>query len=53
MVDIFGRSSQKKDKRVDLSKYATLDHLRNEIDDLLNITSVDQNEAVVFQDKQG
>ncbi len=53
MVDIYGRSRTKKDKTVDLSKYATLDQLRNELDDLLNITSVDQNEVVVFQDKQG
>jgi hypothetical protein len=53
MVDIYGRSRTKKDKIVDLSKYATLDQLRNELDDLLNITSVDQNEVVIFQDKQG
>ncbi len=53
MVDIYGRSRTKKDKTVDLSKYVTLDQLRNELDDLLNITSVDQNEVVVFQDKQG
>ncbi len=37
----------------DLSKYATLDQLKNEIDNLLNFTSVDPNEVVVFQDKQG
>ncbi len=54
MVDIFGRSARgKAQQQGDLSKYATLDQLRNEIDDLLNITSVDQNEVVVFQDKQG
>ena len=53
MVDIYGRSARgKAQQQGDLSKYATLDQLRNEIDDLLNITSVDQNE-VVFQDKQG
>ncbi len=37
----------------DLSKYATLDQLKNEINNLLNITSVDPEEVVVFQDKQG
>ncbi len=36
----------------DLSKYATLDQLKNEITNLLNIPSVDQNE-VIFQDKEG
>ncbi len=39
--------------QVDLSKYATLDQLKNEIGNLLNITSVDPNEVVVFQNKQG
>jgi hypothetical protein len=54
MVDIYGRSARgKTQQQGDLSKYATLDQLRSEIDDLLNITSVDQNEVVVFQDKQG
>jgi hypothetical protein len=37
----------------DLSKYVTLDHLKNEIGNLLNITSVDPDEVVIFQDKQG
>ena len=37
----------------DLSKYATLDQLKNEINNLLNVASVDPNEVVVFQDKQG
>ncbi len=37
----------------DLSKYATLDQLKNEINNLLNFASVDPNEVVVFQDKQG
>ncbi len=36
-----------------LFKYATLDQLKNEITTLLNITSVDQNEVVIFQDKEG
>jgi hypothetical protein len=54
LVDIYGRSARgKAQQQGDLSKYATLDQLRNEIDNLLNITSVDQNEVVVFQDKQG
>ncbi len=58
MVDIYGRSARSKARHSDfiagdLSKYATLDQVRNEIDDLLNITSVDPNEIVVFQDKQG
>ncbi len=34
--------------KIFLSIYATLDQLRNEIDDLLNITSVDKTEVVVF-----
>ncbi len=58
MVDIYGRSARGKARHSDviagdLSKYATLDQVRNEIDDFLNITNVDQNEVVVFQDKQG
>ncbi len=43
MVDIYGRSARGKARHSDfiagdLSKYATLEQLRNEIDDLLNIT---------------
>ncbi len=37
----------------DLSKYATLDQLKNEINNLLNVASVDPNEVVIFQDKEG
>ncbi|KAK3579928.1 hypothetical protein CHS0354_014039 [Potamilus streckersoni] len=37
----------------DLSKYATLDRLKNEINNLLNLTSVDPDEVVIFQDKEG
>ncbi len=37
----------------DLSKYATLDQLKSEITNIINITSVDQNEVVIFQDKEG
>ncbi len=45
--------SSTKGQQGDSSRYATLDQLRNEINNLLNIASVDQNEVVVFQDKQG
>jgi hypothetical protein len=37
----------------DLSKYATIDQLKNEIGNLLNLTSVDPDEVVIFQDKEG
>ncbi len=50
MVDIFGISARgKAQQQGDLSKYATLDQLRNEIDDLLTITSVDPNDVVFFR----
>ncbi|KAK3601525.1 hypothetical protein CHS0354_027666 [Potamilus streckersoni] len=37
----------------DLSKYATLDQLKNEINNLLNLTSLEPDEVVFFQDKEG
>ncbi len=45
--------SSDKTQPVNLSRYATLDQLRNEINNLLNITSVDPNEVVVCQDRRG
>ena len=45
--------SSDKTQQVNLSRYATLDQLSNEINNLLNITSVDPNEVVIFQDRRG